>query len=180
MKRYPSSDFAKVVPINNAPDYSSTAQSLHTITTSTGSQRWEFEVTTAWERLSVARGLWMFLSARRSQKFEIQLPIYDTPNGVVTGAVSAAASYPIGTSQVNFVTFVPAMGDFVQFAGHSKIYGVEADGELVPPLIKAVGAMEAVTVNNLTFTVRREGPLLKLDGKGSNVGKIKFKIVEAW
>ena len=180
MKRYPSSDFASVVPINNAPDYSSTAQSLNTITTSTGSHRWEFEVTTTWERLPVARGLWMFLSARRSQKFEIQLPIYDTPNGVVTGAVNAAASYAIGSSQMTFTNFIPAMGDFVQFAGHSKIYGVEADGELVPPLIKVVGAMEAVTVNNLTFTVRREGPLLKLEANGKNVGKTKFKIVEAW
>jgi hypothetical protein len=185
MKTFPSAQFSKVLPISNDKDYFSESQSLKTIAVSVGAQRWEFDLTTAWERLSLTRSLWMFLNARsRSQKFTIQLPIFDTANGAVSGVVKAAASYSIGTSDVVLTNYVPAAGDFIQFVGHSKVYGIEeVNGNIstiYPPLLKSVLLNETVTVNNLKFTVRRKDALSKLENKKGNLAKIKFKIIEAF
>lgn len=185
MKTYPSTDFSKILPISNDNDYFSESQSLKTIAVSAGAQRWEFDLTTTWERLPLARALWMFLNARsRSQIFTIQLPIFDTANGIVSGAVNAAASYAIGTRNVTLNNYSAAIGDFIQFAGHSKVYGVEevngAITTIYPPLLKAVSLSENVNVNNLKFTVRRKGTLSKLESSKGNKGKVKFKVIEAF
>jgi hypothetical protein len=185
MKTFPLAQFSKVLPVSNDKDYFNESQSLKTIAVSVGAQRWEFELTTAWERLPLARALWMFLNARsRSQKFTIQLPIFDTANGVVSGAVTTVASYSIGTSDVVLINYVPAIGDFIQFVGHSKVYGIEdvngGIATIYPPLLKAVSLNENVTVNNLKFTVRRKDALSKLENNKGNLAKIKFKIIEAF
>jgi hypothetical protein len=76
---YPSTDFSKITPISNAPDYISESQSLKTIAASTGAQRFEFDLITAWETSQKGRELWAFLNARRqSQPFTLQLPLYAT------------------------------------------------------------------------------------------------------
>lgn len=185
MKVFPSKDFSAVVPSSNTKDYVSESQSLRTIVTSTGAQRWEFDLTTALERLPLARALWMFLNARgQSQKFLIQVPIFDTPNGVVSGAVTSGASYPIGGSEIILTNYEPAAGDFVQFVGHSKVYGIEdAQGgvaTIYPPLLKAISFNEAINVNNLQFTVRRVGDISKLQSNKKSAGKVKFKVIEAF
>lgn len=182
---YPSTDFSKITPISNAPDYISESQSLKTIAASSGAQRFEFDLTTAWEKSPKARALWAFLNARRqSQPFTLQLPIYDTANGVVTGTVTATAAYAVGGSAVLLNNYIPAIGDFMQFAGHSKVYQVEDiagnNATIFPPLIKSVSLNEVVNVNNLTFTVRRKNKLSKLESSKGNKAKIKFKVIEAF
>ncbi len=185
MKTFPSQDFAAVVPSSNSKDYLNESQSLSTIAVSAGAQRYEFDLTTAWERLPLARALWMFLNARtQSQRFLIQLPIYDTPNGIVSGAVTSIANYAIGTSDVIINNYTAAIGDFIQFASHSKVYGIEevngAVATFFPPLIKAVSANETVNVNNIKFTVRRVGDISKLESNKKSAGKVKFKVIEAF
>jgi len=185
MKLFPSQDFAAVVPSSNAKDYVSESQSLSTIASSTGIQRFEFDLTTAWERLPLARAIWMFLNARgQGQKFLIQLPVYDTPNGVVGGAVSALAAYSVGVNALLLNNYTAAVGDFIQFAGHSKVYGVEdvngALATIYPPLLKSVANNESVNVNNLQFTVRRVGDISKLESNKKSSGKVKFKVIEAF
>jgi hypothetical protein len=77
-----------------------------------------------------------------------------------------------------------AIGDFVQFAGHSKVYQVEgisgAIATIFPPLITSVLLNEVVNVNNLKFTVRRKDKLSKLESRKGNLSKIKFKVIEAF
>jgi len=185
MKLFPSQDFAEILPSNNAKDYVSESHSLSTIASSAGAQRFEFALTTAWERLPLARALWMFLNARsQSEKFLIQLPVYDTPNGVVGGAVSTMAAYAVGTSDILLSNYTAAIGDFIQFAGHSKVYGVEdvngALATIYPPLLKSIANNESVNVNNLQFTVRRVGDISKLESNKKSSGKVKFKVIEAF
>jgi len=185
MRTYPSLEFSSIEPASNAPDYLSESQSLKTISTSTGAQRFEFKVKSVWERLPVARALWAFLSARRTvDKFEIQLPIYDSANGVVTGVVKANANLPIGTTDITFVNYQPAIGDFIQCAGHAKVYMVEDaagnQGTIFPPLIKSVLSAEVITVNDLKFTVRRKGKISKLKSKQNNVAQVEFTVLEAF
>ena len=185
MKNFPTADFSKVLPISNDNDYFNESQSLKTIAVSAGAQRWEFDLITAWERLPLARAIWMFLNARsRSQKFTIQLPIFDTANGVVSGIVKTADSYPIGTSDLVLTNYSAAIGDFIQFAGHSKVYGIQdvkgSISTIYPPLLISASLNENVTVNNIKFTVRRKETLSKLENEKGDLAKIKFKVIEAF
>jgi len=185
MKTYPSTNFSKVTPQSNAIDYISEAQSLKTIAASAGAQRYEFSLSTAWEKLPVARAIWMFLNARsQSQKFLIQIPLYDTPNGIVSGSVNTSNAYNIGETEIALGNYLPHIGDFIQFVGHSKVYGIEqvtgSNITIYPPLLKAVSNNESANVNNLKFTVRVKGALSKLESNKGNAGKISFKVIEAF
>tara|TARA_B110000211_G_C14086469_1_gene556925 strand:+ start:979 stop:1533 length:555 start_codon:yes stop_codon:yes gene_type:complete len=184
MQTFPSTDFVSVLPISNAPDYISEAQSLKTISVSTGAQRYEFDLETQIARMPTAKAHWMFLAARRQGAFQIQIPLFDQAEGLVTGVVKSNQAKPVGTSEITFVNYLPAIGDFFQCAGHSKVYGVErVNGNVAtifPPLFKAVGSNEVFTVNNLLFTVRRKGELLKLSNKRGTTGNTKFKVIEAF
>lgn len=184
MKTFPSTDFASVLAISNAPDYLSESQSLSTISTSNGAQRYEFDLETQIARMPKAKGHWLFLAARRQGTFQIQIPLFDQADGVVSGVVKSAASQAQGTSVITFVNYLPAIGDFFQCAGHSKVYGIEAvsgnSATIFPPLFKAISSSEVITVNNLLFTARRTGALLKLKNTRGSAGSTKFKVIEAF
>lgn len=185
MKTFPSTKFSKVVPISNSPAYISDSQSLKSIATGSGAQRWEFELTTGWHAIPQAMALWAFLNARgQHEKFQVQVPMLDTPSGSVIGAVKALASYAVGTKDIGLVNFQALAGDFVQFSGHAKVYQIEESVNqvftLYPPLITSVLINEAVNVNNLKFTVRGKDSKSKLSSKLKTRAKIKFKCIEAF
>jgi len=184
METFPSTDFVSIVPMSNAPDYMSEAQSLKTISVSTGAQRYEFDLETQIARMPKAKAHWMFLAARRQGRFQIQIPLFDQADGVITGVVKFSQSMPIGTNEITFTNYLPAIGDFFQCAGHSKVYGIERvngnSATIFPPLFQAATSAEVITVNNLLFTVRRKGAVLKLSNKRGSTGNTKFKIIEAF
>jgi len=185
MKIFPSIEFSDVSISSNSPAYINTAQSLKTIAASTGAQRFEFELSTAWHNMAMARALSAFLNAvGEHEKFELQVPLFDTPNGAVTGTVKASSAYAVGTTDVVLSNFIAAPGDFVQFVGHSKVYQVsDVNGStamLYPALIKHVVMNELVTVNSLKFTVRNKGDVSSLKSKKNNQAKLKLKVIEAF
>lgn len=183
MSLFPHYDFVKITPSSYTKDYLSEAQSLKTIGVSGGGQRWEFELKTSVEFLSVMRGVWMFLCARREiEPFDIQIPLFDNVLGNTSGDVSLSSAKSIGANSVTFSNYTPAIGDFIQFAGHSKVYGIEyADGNtatIFPSLIKDVTSSELVTVNNLRFTVKRVGAMQKVELKNGQQAQVSFKVRE--
>jgi len=185
MRTFPSLEFSDVSISSNSPAYLTTSQSLKTIAASTGAQRFEFELSTAWLNMTTARALNAFLNSVGShEKFLLQVPLVDTPEGSVTGAVKASASYAMGANIVALTNFTAAVGDFVQFAGHSKCYQVSnvsgANLTIYPALIKTVTLNEAVNVNNITFTVRNKGDVSTLKSKRNNQAKLKLKVIEAF
>ena len=185
MAVFPHDDFVTINPSSYAKDYLSEAQSLKVIGVSGGGQRWDFELKTSLSPLKKMRGVWMFLCAQREfQTFEIQIPIYDTANGDVTGDVRVASNINVGEDELTFVNYAPVAGDFIQCAGHSKVYGVVSaignTATIFPPLIESVGSNEAVMANNLRFTVRRVGTMQKIESKNGRLGQISFSIREAF
>ena len=185
MAVFPHDDFVTINPSSYAKDYLSEAQSLKVIGVSGGGQRWDFELKTSLSPLRKMRGVWMFLCAQREfQTFEIQIPIYDTANGDVTGDVLLSATHAVGANELTFVNYTPAVGDFLQCAGHSKVYGiVDVAGNtatIFPSLLEQVNSNELVTVNNIRFTVRRVGTMQKIESKNGRLGQISFSIREAF
>ena len=185
MKIFPLTEFSEVSISSNSPVYISSSQSLKTIAATTGAQRFEFELSTAWLTMSIARALSAFLnSVGQHEKFELQVPLVDTPTGNTTGVVTSSAVYGVGITDVVLTNFIAALGDFIQFAGHSKCYQVAningAITTLYPPLIKAVSLNESINVNNLKFTVRNKGDVSSLQSKKNNQAKLKIKVIEAF
>lgn len=185
MKAFPTTDFSSSTPASNSSAYISRAQSKRTIAVDAHGQNWQGEITTAWERLPLARAIWAFLNARgEHEAFDLILPIHSTPQGVVSGAVKAIAAYAIGTNVITFVNYAPAAGDFFRCAGHAKVYQVEDSvantATIYPPLINAVTLNEVITVTDVPFSVRRVGAVQKMEIKNKNMAQLSFKYEEAF
>jgi len=178
--------FLQVEPLSNSPAYISESKSLKTVTTSTGAQRWEWTLTTdILNEVNFRRG-WAFLNslAGKTHTFDIQLPLFSEPLGVVSGLVQSMASHGIGENVVNFTNYIAEIGDFVRFVGHSKTYQIidtaGSSATLFPPLIKPVSSSEVVQVSDLLFTARLNSSISKLKVPSTKKAKLKFKNIEAF
>jgi hypothetical protein len=95
------------------------------------------------------------------QTFTYQPPIYSDTSGTATGTllVNNASGYSVGDSTVatDGLTGTLKAGDFIKFAGHDKVYMLTADGSttltIEPPLNDTVADDEAITYNDVPFTV---------------------------
>lgn len=177
--------FSQVEPLSNSPAYVNQAQSLKTIAVSTGAQRWELTLTTGDLTEADFRRVWAFLNSLsgKAKTFDIKLPLFSKPLGVVTGLVQSFASHNVGDNVINFTNYIAEIGDFLRFAGHSKTYQVidvaGSSATIFPPLIKGVGVSEVVQVSDLLFHARLNSNISKLKVPSSNkIAKLKFKIIE--
>jgi hypothetical protein len=179
--------FSQVDITSNAPAYVSQSNSLKTIATSTGAQRWELSLTTGDLKETEFRHAWAFLNSLsgKAKTFDIVLPLFSKPLGIVTGLVQSLVGHNIGDDTINFANYTAEIGDFIRFAGHSKLYqlvGVAgSSGTIYPPLFNAVSESEIVYVSDLFFTARLNSQVSKLKVKSNNkITKLKFKIIEAF
>jgi len=105
-----------------------------------------------------------FLMAQRgmAETFTIVLPEVSSSSGSVSGTISAAASGSIGDTSIAVDGFTGTIkaGDVFKFANHVKVYMATADltgsGTLAfqPALVAAVSDNEAITHDDVPFTVR--------------------------
>ena len=108
-----------------------------------------------------------FVMKQRSQKetFQIALPDLKNAKGDVSGTVLVNGSHSAGdtTIDVDGMTGTIKAGDFVKFAGDTKVYMVVSDATAVagaatltiePPLRSAIADDAAVTYDGVEFTVR--------------------------
>lgn len=179
--------FSQVEPMSNSPAYINQSQSLNTIAVSTGAQRWEWSLTTGVLTEPEFRRVWAFLNALsgKARTFDIALPLFSKPLGVITGQVQAMTSHAIGEDVINVTNYIAEIGDFVRFAGHNKLYQVSYvagnSATIFPPLIKAVGVSEVVQVSDVLLTARLNSQISKLKVPSKNkLAKVKFKIIEAF
>lgn len=178
--------FSVAEPASESPAYVNESQSLKTIAASTGSQRWGFTLTTSNLKEADFRRAWAFLNSLNGQatKFDVLLPVFSKPLGVVSGQVQAAIAYGIGTNNISFTNYLPEIGDFFKPAGHAKTYQVigtaGSSATFYPPLISSVGLGEVIQVNDVKFTVRLSSEISKLKVKTTKIVKLKFKVIEAF
>lgn len=105
-----------------------------------------------------------FLMAQRgmAETFTIVLPEVSSSSGSVSGTISAAAAGSIGDTSIAVDGFTGTIkaGDVFKFANHVKVYMATADltgsGTLAfqPALVAAVSDNEAITHDDVPFTVR--------------------------
>ena len=105
-----------------------------------------------------------FVMAQRgmAETFTIVLPEVSSSSGSVSGSILAAAAGSIGDTTLSIDGFTGTLkaGDVFKFANHSKVYMATADragsGTLSfqPALVAAVSDNEAITHDNVPFTVR--------------------------
>lgn len=142
-------------------------QSLEIITTSIGSQRWEFTIALRplYGPSKAAGRLFSHQSKHKSvTPFEIQTPVitgYEIPTGTPAFSIAVAASE--GADEIrllpagNHILRGVPEGNFIKIGSARKVYkivevnlGTSPDTvrwEITPPLINDVGAGDVVTVN---------------------------------
>ena len=108
------------------------------------------------------------------ESFTIVLPVISSASGSPSGSVTVTGVHAIvdKTITVGGLTGTLTTGDVVVFAGHTKVYKITAhlDGtaaspqgagtlNIQPPLIAALADAEAVTYDDVPFTVRQQGDI---------------------
>ncbi len=144
-----------------SPTLTSVTHSLKRQARSRGGQRWLIEAGYPAMTRSQFAPLWAFVNAQQGQynTFTFKPPIYKDSSGTATGSLLTNGASSAGDSSIpcDGLTGTLKAGDFIKFAGHDKVYTLTTDATttlaIEPPLMSAVADNEAVTYNDVPFTV---------------------------
>jgi hypothetical protein len=134
-----------------------------------------------------------FIMKQRSQKetFQISLPDLKNAKGNVSGSVLVKNAHTAGdtTITVDAMTGTLKAGDFVKFAGDTKVYmvvsDVTADGSneatltIEPPLRSAISDNASVTYDGVEFTVRLTNDLQQFSTDDLDTFRFEVDFIEA-
>jgi len=133
-----------------------------------------------------------FVMKQRSQKetFQISLPDLKNAKGDVSGAVLVNGSHSAGdtTIDVDGMTGEIKAGDFVKFAGDTKVYMVVADATAVagaatltiePPLRSDIADDATVTYDGVEFTVRLTNDVQQFNTGDLDLYRFEVDFIEA-
>ncbi len=134
-----------------------------------------------------------FIMKQRTQKetFQIALPDLKNAKGNVSGSVLVKNAHTAGdtTITVDAMTGTLKAGDFVKFAGDTKVYmvvsDVTADGSneatltIEPPLRSAISDNASVTYDGVEFTVRLTNDLQQFSTDDLDTFKFEVDFIEA-
>tara|TARA_B100001939_G_scaffold342085_1_gene352654 strand:- start:1558 stop:2169 length:612 start_codon:yes stop_codon:yes gene_type:complete len=155
------------------------------------SQRFGFtaSIITA-KRSDVYGELMAFIMKQRSAKenFTIIPPELKNARGNVSGTVLVNGAHSVGdtTIDIDGMSGTLKAGDYVSFASHTKVYMVVADATadvsneatitIEPPLINALANNEAVTYDNVAFTVYLTNDIQEFGAVGAtNTGELLYE-----
>ena len=186
------------------PEFSSVGFSSEqkTITTTTDSgkmfavqvdgQRFKFSASYPPMNRSEFAPVYAFIMKQRSQKetFQIALPDLKNAKGDVSGTVLVNGSHSAGdtTIDVDGMTGTLKAGDFVKFAGDTKVYMVVSDATAVagaatltiePPLRSAIADDAAVTYDGVEFTVRLTNDVQQFNTRDLDLYRFEVDFIEA-
>ena len=133
-----------------------------------------------------------FVMKQRSQKetFQIALPDLKNAKGDVSGTVLVNGSHSAGdtTIDVDGMTSSLLAGDFIKFAGDTKVYMVVSDATAVagaatltiePPLRSAIADDAAVTYDGVEFTVRLTSDIQQFNTSDLDLYRFEIDFIEA-
>ena len=134
-----------------------------------------------------------FIMKQRTQKetFQISLPDLKNAKGNVSGSVLVKNAHTAGdtTITVDAMTGTLKAGDFVKFAGDTKVYmvvsDVTADGSneatltIEPPLRSAISDNASVTYDGVEFTVRLTNDLQQFSTDDLDTFRFEVDFIEA-
>lgn len=157
-------------PVFNAINMTSQSPTLFSETVSgrqqsrkIGGQKWSF--TASYPPMTEAdfKPVWAFIVSQQGRHgtFAITPPVIGSTSGTGTGFVTCSSTSKGATSvNISSLTGTLKAGDFVKFAGHSKVYMITADRSgsgvinIEPALVENVSGSEQLIYNNVPFTVR--------------------------
>ena len=155
-------------------------------------QRFKFSATYPPMRRSEFSPVFAFIMKQRSQKetFQIAWPDLKNAKGDVSGTVLVNGVHNAGdtTIDIDGMTGTLKAGDFVKFAGHTKVYMVVADATasagattitIEPPLRSALADNEAVTYDNVQFTVRLTNDIQEFNTNDLDTYRFEVDFIEA-
>ena len=153
------------------------------------------------KRSDVYGELMAFIVKQRSQKenFTIIPPEIEDARGVETGTLAVHGSHTVGDTTIAIDGFAAdtanrlRQGDFIKFNGHTKVYMVVADVTsssgaatvtIEPPLTTALSNDEAVSYDNIPFTVHltndvQEFGAVSADKDGNVLYQFELDVEEA-
>ena len=171
----------------------STTDSGKMFSTQVDGQRFRFSATYPPMSRSDFAPVLAFIMKQRSQKetFQISLPDLKNAKGNVSGSVLVKNSHSAGdtTITVDAMTGTLKAGDFVKFAGDTKVYmvvsDVTADGSneatltIEPPLRSAISDNASVTYDGVEFTVRLTNDLQQFSTDDLDTFRFEVDFIEA-
>ena len=153
------------------------------------------------KRSDIYGELMAFIIKQRSGKenFTIIPPEVEDARGVETGTLAVNGSHTAGDTTIAIDGFAAdtanrlRTGDFLKFNGHTKVYMVVADVTsssgaatvtIEPPLVSSLSDDEAVTYDNVPFTVHltndiQEFGAIGADKDGNLLYKFEFDVEES-
>ena len=153
------------------------------------------------KRSDIYGELMAFIIKQRSQKenFTIIPPEIEDARGVETGTLAVNGSHTVGDTTIAIDGFAAdtanrlRSGDFIKFNGHTKVYMVVADVTsssgaatvtIEPPLTTALSNDEAVSYDNIPFTVHltndvQEFGAVSADKDGNVLYQFELDVEEA-
>ena len=153
------------------------------------------------KRSDIYGELMAFIVKQRSGKenFTIIPPEVEDARGVETGTLAGNGSHTAGDTTIAIDGFAAdtanrlRTGDFIKFNGHTKVYMVVADVTsssgaatvtIEPPLVSSLSDDEAVTYDNVPFTVHltndiQEFGAIGADKDGNLLYKFEFDVEES-
>lgn len=189
---YPSSPIFKAVGIKSRHvNLSSETRSGRMQVRSIGAQRWAF--TAKYNPMTRAEfsPVWAFVISQQGRlgAFDVVPPIISDAQGDVSGTVLAVGAHAIGDSTiaVDGMTGTLKAGDFIKFAGHSKVYMITADATAVagaatlsiePGLVEALSDNEAVSYDGVVFRMRLDNDVQEYGIAGYERYNFEVDLVE--
>ena len=191
---YPTSpEFRSLNFASEQKTKTSTTDSGKMFSTQVDGQRFKFSATYPPMSRSDFAPVLAFIMIQRSQKetFQISLPDLKNAKGNVSGSVLVKNAHTAGdtTITVDAMTGTLKAGDFVKFAGDTKVYmvvsDVTADGSneatltIEPPLRSAISDNASVTYDGVEFTVRLTNDLQQFSTDDLDTFRFEVDFIEA-
>jgi len=190
---YPTTpEFASVGFSSEQKTITSTTDSGKMFAVQIDGQRFSFSASYPPMNRSEFAPVYAFVMKQRSQKetFQISLPDLKNAKGDVSGAVLVNGSHSAGdtTIDVDGMTGEIKAGDFVKFAGDTKVYMVVADATAVagaatltiePPLRSDIADDAAVTYDGVEFTVRLTNDVQQFNTGDLDLYRFEVDFIEA-
>jgi len=155
---------------------------------SIGGQRWSFSAKYNPMVRSDFNPVYAFVMSQQGRlgTFSIIPPVISSTTGTATGTMLANGAANAGSSSVAVDGFTGTIkaGDFIKFAGHTKVYMVTADQDgagtlsIEPQLVSAVGDDEAVTYNDVPFTMRLDNDIQQYDLSANEYYEYEVDMIE--
>lgn len=190
---YPTSpEFRSIGFSSEQKTITSTTDSGKMFSVQVDGQRFKFSASYPPMKRATFAPVLAFVMKQRSQKetFQIALPDLKNAKGDVSGTVLVNTAHSAGdtTIDVDGMTGTISAGDFVKFAGDSKVYMVVSDATAVagaatltiePPLRSDIADNAAVTYDGVEFTVRLTSDIQQFNTSDLDLYRFEVDFIEA-